>query len=253
MRRRPKLALALLAGVALAGCGGGGGGRQLDVSAAASLKLAFTQYAAVAVKGTTVHYSFAGSDALAAQIEQGLRPDVFASADTALAQALFAKGLVERPRVFAANRLVVAVPRSSPVRSLLALARPGIAIATGTHTVPVGHYTDALLAALPRSLRTRLLANIRDREPDVTGIVGKLTQGAVDAGFLYATDVAATHGALRAIAVPAALSPHVAYAVAVVRGAANAAGARAFASGLLAPGGQALLRRAGFLLEGARP
>ena len=34
-----------------------------------------------------------------------------------------------------------------------------------------------------------ILANVRSEEPDVAGITGKLTQGAVDAGFLYASDV----------------------------------------------------------------
>ena len=39
-----------------------------------------------------------------------------------------------------------------------------------------------------------MLANVRSNEPDVKGIVGKLTQGAVDAGFVYASDVEATGG-----------------------------------------------------------
>ena len=30
---------------------------------------------------------------------------------------------------------------------------------------------------------------MRSNEPDVKGIVGKLTQGAADAGFVYVTDV----------------------------------------------------------------
>ena len=43
---------------------------------------------------------------------------------------------------------------------------------------------------------------MRSNEPDVTGIVGKLTQGAVDAGFVYVTDVNATGGELKAIELP---------------------------------------------------
>ena len=54
--------------------------------------------------------SFAGSDELAAQIRAGAKPDVFAAANTKLPDELFAEGLVERPRVFAANKLVLAVP-----------------------------------------------------------------------------------------------------------------------------------------------
>ena len=43
---------------------------------------------------------------------------------------------------------------------------------------------------------------MRSEEPDVAGITGKLTQGAVDAGFLYASDVRATDGKLKAIELP---------------------------------------------------
>ena len=39
--------------------------------------------------------------------------------------------------------------------------------------------------------RKAILANVRSEEPDVGGITAKLTQGAVDAGFLYVTDVEA--------------------------------------------------------------
>ena len=84
----------------------------LTVSAAASLKAAFTAYGQQFPQAT-VRYSFAGSDMLAAQIEQGVKPDVFASANTKLPDMLYAKGLVSKPVTFAANKLVIAVPAGS--------------------------------------------------------------------------------------------------------------------------------------------
>ena len=48
----------------------------------------------------------------------------------------------------------------------------------------------------------------------MAGITGKLTQGAVDAGFLYVSDVRATDGKLKAIELPDELQPSVAYGVA---------------------------------------
>ena len=69
----------------------------------------------------------------------------------------------------------------------------------------------------------------------------------MDAGFLYATDVAATKGRLRAIALPGALQPQIAYGVAIVKGASHAGAARAFISGLLHGAGRADLLRDGFL------
>ena len=87
---------------------------------------------------------------------------------------------------------------------------------------------------------------MRSEEPDVAGITGKLTQGAVDAGFLYVSDVRATDGALEAIELPDALQPDVAYGVAVVKGAKRPEEARAFIAGLLDGDGADALERAGF-------
>jgi molybdate transport system substrate-binding protein len=236
--------LALVAG-GLAGCGGSSD-TDLKVSAAASLQSAFTEYGKT-LEDIDAHYSFAGSDALAAQIEQGVRPDVFASANAKLPAALYARHLVAKPVVFAGNKLVLAVPAGSDVRSLADLAKPGTTIAVGSATVPVGTYTETVLGRLPAAEKARIAKNIRDREPDVSGIVGKLSEGAVDAGFLYATDVKAAGGKLDAIDLPAALQPSVAYGVAVVDGTPRAAQARAFIAGLLRGTGQSELQKAGFL------
>ncbi len=236
---------ALVLALALAGCGGSSD-PQLDVSAAASLRAALPRYSA-GLHGVTVRYSFAGSDALAAQIEQGVRPSVFASANTKLPDLLYAKHLVQKPVVFAANKLVIAVPRGSRITSLADLERPGTTISIGTPTVPVGDYTTSVLLRMAPARRAALLANVRDRESDVTGIVGKLTQGAVDAGFLYVTDVRAAGGQLRAIALPASLQPVVAYGAAVVNGGPAQAQARAYVTGLTHGAGQEALLAAGFL------
>ncbi len=245
MRMRAPLA-ALGAALALTSCGGGGGGTpDLKVSAAASLKSAFTAYAAT-FDAARVRLSFGGSDVLAAQIRQGARPDVYAAANATLPAALYAEHLVERPVPFARNRLVLAVPAGSAARGLRDLERPGRQLAVGSATVPIGAYTRQVLARLDQSERDLVLANVRSREPDVTGIVGKLTQGAVDGGFVYVTDVRATKGALRAIELPAAIRPQVVYEAAVVRGGDHAAQARAFIDGLLHGRGAAELRVAGF-------
>ena len=74
-----RLALVLLVAV-LAGCGGGSSKPALTVSAAASLKQAFTRYG-TQFRDAQARFSFAGSDALAAQIEQGVKPDVYAAAN----------------------------------------------------------------------------------------------------------------------------------------------------------------------------
>jgi molybdate transport system substrate-binding protein len=252
-------AAAALAAVALiaAGCGGsdraGAGQRPaLTVSAASSLKEAFARYEDE-FAAASVRAQFAGSDELAAQIRQGVRPDVFAAADTELPEALHREGRVETPVVFAGNRLVLAVPVDSPIRSLADAARPGVKLAVGSPGVPVGAYTRKVLARLPPAERQALLDGIRTEEPDVKGVVGKLIQGAVDAGFVYATDVRAAGDALRAVALPDRLQPSVAYAIAVVTGARHPAQARAFIAGLLRGAGRAALDAAGFERPPAAP
>jgi molybdate transport system substrate-binding protein len=232
-----------------AGCGGSDAGANrpdLVVSAASSLKQAFTTYGDE-FKAARVRLSFAGSDELAAQIRQGVRPDVFASANTTLPDQLHAAGLVGRPTVFAGNRLVIAVPAgASKVRSLPDLAKHGVTIAMGSASVPVGSYTRKVLGGLPAAQRRAILANVRSNEPDVSGVVGKVAQGAADAGFVYVTDVKAAGGRLRAIELPASLSPEVVYEAAVVKGTRHPDQARAFLRGLLAGPGRDALAQAGF-------
>ncbi|WP_028063412.1 molybdate ABC transporter substrate-binding protein [Solirubrobacter soli] len=246
-------AVAVLACLALlAGCGSddsppaSGSKPQLTVSAAASLKNAFTSYGQ-GFDAATVRSSFAGSDELAAQIRQGVKPDVFASANTKLPDALYEAGLVEKPIVFAANELVLAVPKDSTVRGLDDLTKKGTTIAMGSESVPVGSYTRKVLDGLPAEKKAAILANVRSNEPDVAGVVGKIAQGAVDAGFVYVTDVEATEGRLRAIDLPADLKPQVAYGVAVVKGAKHPEQAKQFIDGLLSGAGREALDRAGFL------
>jgi molybdate transport system substrate-binding protein len=248
---RGALAAAMVT-VAVAGCGGGtqttaAGKPNLVVSAAASLKAPFTRYA-TQFPQANVRYSFAGSDMLAAQIEQGVKPDLFASANATLPGMLYAKGLVSKPVSFAANKLVIAVPAgSTKVKSVSDLEKSGTTIAIGSATVPIGSYTRTMLSKLGPAQRKKIMANVRSEEPDVSGVVGKLTEGAVDAGFTYVTDVRAAKGALKAIALPASLQPVVAYGIAVVRSAAHPAQAQAFIAGLLNGSGQSDLTAAGFL------
>ena len=149
--------------------------------------------------------------------------------------------------MFAANELVLAVPSDGSVKSLDDLAEPGVTIAMGAESVPVGSYTRKVLDGLPAGERKAILANVRSNEPDVAGVVGKVAQGAVDAGFVYVTDVEAAGGELKAIELPADLKPEVAYGVAVVKGAKHPKQAKQYVDGLLSGAGREALDRAGFL------
>jgi molybdate transport system substrate-binding protein len=234
---RPLLA-ALAAAITLGGCGGDGGSERLVVAAAASLREPLTRCSGAA------RLSFAGSDELAAQIRQGAGVDVYAAANARLPRALFREGRVERPRAFATNELVLAVPDDSPVRRLADLAGGGVDLVIGTPSVPVGAYTRDVLVRLPAAERLAILDNVRSEEPDARSLVGKLTQGAAEAAFVYASDAAAAPG-VRAIRLPRRLRPTVSYAAAVVSRARDRAAARRYVDGLRSGACARALRAAG--------
>ena len=219
--------LALACAALAAGCGdddGGDGGSsdsptRLIVSAASSMTEALEKCALRFgdAENADVRMSFAGSDELAAQIRQGAKVDVFAAANTRLPDDLYADGLLDKPVEFATNEFVLAVRKGSEIDSIGDLTREGTKIVIGSESVPIGSYTREALARLPADQEEAILANVRSNEPDVKGIVGKLTQGAADAGFVYVTDVNATGGELEAIELPADLEPDVTYGAGVVK------------------------------------
>ena len=246
--------LAVLLACVLVGCGDDGDSSgsskpRLVVSAASSMTEALDA-CSPEFADATVRLSFAGSDELAAQIRQGVKPDVYAAANTKLPDALHAEGLLGKPVGFATNELVLAVPAGSEITSVDDLAAKGVTIAIGDESVPIGSYTRETLGKLPAAEGKAILANVRSNEPDVKGIVGKLTQGAVDAGFVYVTDVNAAGSDLKAIELPPDVEPQVTYAAGVVEGAKHLEQARTYVDELLDGPCADALRDAGF---GAAP
>ena len=237
---------ALAVALAIPGCGGDDEPEpRLVVSAASSMTEALTECGRE-FDGANVRLSFGGSDELAAQVRQGVKPDVLASANTSIPEDLHDEGLLSRPAEFATNRLVIAVPRGSDVRETADLRREGMTLAIGSESVPIGAYTREALERLPGDEGELILANVRSNEPDVKGIVGKLTQGAADAGITYVTDVTAAGDALDAIPLPPAVEPDVTYAAGVVRGAKEPELARRFVDELVEGGCADALADAGF-------
>jgi molybdate transport system substrate-binding protein len=228
-------ALVLLA----AGCGGG---RKLTVYAASSLTEVFQKL------DPHARFDFAGSDDLAFQIEQGAGADVYAAADMKYPRALNSKGLVERPQVFARNRLVLIVPRSNPahVRSLNDLRSPHVKLVLTAPGVPAGDYARKVMAAYCGGRAGCLHARTVSEEPDVKGVVAKVALDEADAGFVYATDARAAASKVREVNVPASLQPSIEYGIAVVKHARHRGDAGRFVELVLGTRGRAALEDAGF-------
>lgn len=255
----PMLAAALLAALVV-GCGGGGsssgstegsdggessGGGTMIVLGASSLTEAVTKYGE-SFERATVKPSFAGSDEIAAQIQQGAPADVFASANTSYPEELFEEGLVEKPQVFARNELVIAVLAGSDIKSIADLTKPGTKIVVGDPSVPVGGYTREVLGRLPKAEEETILDNVVSEETEVTSVIAKLEQGAADAGFVYVTDETGAEG-LEPVEIESKLQPRVEYGVAVVKSSDDKSAAEEFVAGLIEGEGQEDLVEAGFL------
>jgi molybdate transport system substrate-binding protein len=212
----------------------------LTIFAAASLTTVFPQIDA------KHHYSFAGSNALAAQIKQGAPADVFASANTSIPQQLYDAGLVEKPVVFTRNALILIVPKSNParIRSVYDLRRDRVKLVVAAPGVPVGDYTRTVLHNLGLD---DALGNVVSNETDVREVLAKVALGEADAGFVYTTDARTVRGKVTTLGIRWSAQPIVQYAVAVVKTSTHKAAARAFVAKLLRPWPQSKLRAAGFL------
>ena len=237
-------AAALLAAVVVAAsCGGGeGAGRDLEdvtVFGAASLTEVFQELA------PNVTFNLAGSDELATQIREGAPADVYAAASPRYPEELFEEGLIEEPQIFATNRLVLIVPADNPagIESVEDLMAEGVKLVVGAEGVPIGDYTRTVLENMEM---TDVLANVVSNEEDVKGVVGKVTSGAADAGFVYVTDAAAAGDDVQAIELPDEAQAVVEYPIAVVADAENADAAREFVELVLGEDGQRALADAGF-------
>ena len=212
----------------------------LTIYAASSLTEVFTSF------DRAQRYSFAGSNALEAQIRNGAPADLFASAAPLNTQRLYRAGRVERPVTFALNRLVLIVPRSNPagIRSVYDLRRKPAKLVVAGAAVPVGGYTRTVLRKMGLS---SVLSKVVSQESDVKAVTGKVALGQADAGFVYATDARPVRTQVSVIRIPAWAQPRIRYEIAVVSRSTHKAAARAWIRKILSPRGQTALRNAGFL------
>lgn len=253
----PRLTIAIA--LALSACGGSVSGdpdraATLTVLGAASLNRAFPAIGrvfAAANAPVEVRFTFAGTDALAAQIEQGAPADVFAGASARYGDQLREEGLIEPYRSFCTNSLAVVVPASNPagIESPEDLARPGVKVVIGLETVPVGTYARTVLGNLDArygsGYSTGVLANVVSNEENAEAVLAKVRLGEADAGFVYVTDARASSDVV-AIDLPSEARATASYPIAVVGASGHREAAQAFVDFVLGSEGQRVLREAGF-------
>jgi molybdate transport system substrate-binding protein len=218
----------------------------ITVFAAASLTGTFTQIGKdfqAANPGTTVTFNFAGSSALATQINSGAPADVFAAASPATMKTVTDAGNgVGTPTVFVRNQLVIAVPKGNPknITSLAGLTAPGVKVALCAVEVPCGAAAKKALDAAGVKLTPVTL------EQDVKSALTKVTLGEVDAALVYRTDAKAAASDVDGIEFPESAGAINDYPIVALKGAPNPAGAAAFVSFVESDKEIAVLVAAGF-------
>lgn len=242
---RRVLALVLV----LAGCGTAQpstSGGEITVFAAASLTESFQQLGEefeAANPGTKVSFNFAGSSALAQQLNQGAPADVFASAAPANMKQVTDTGTITAtPTTFAKNTLQIAVPKGNPgkITGLADFAKGDLKIALCAEQVPCGAAAKKVFAA------AKITPSPDTLEQDVKAVLTKVSLGEVDAALVYRTDVQAAGDKVEGEDFAEASSAVNDYPIAPLAKAPNAATAKAFVDYVLSEKGKKVLAAAGF-------
>ncbi|WP_380165579.1 molybdate ABC transporter substrate-binding protein [Jannaschia sp. R86511] len=218
----------------------------VTVFAAASLTDTFTRLGEgfmAANPDVTVTFSFAGSSALATQVNEGAPADVFAAASPATMQTVVdAGGTDGEPTVLVTNTLQIAVPPDNPgdVTGLVDLTDEARTIALCAVEVPCGAAAQTVFEAAGLTPAPDTL------EQDVRAALSKVELGEVDAALVYRTDVIAAGDAVTGIDVPEADGAVNDYPIAVLSEAPNPGAAQAFVAYVLSEDGLEVLTDAGF-------
>ncbi len=255
------VAVTAAAALSLAGCGSGDTGAstqdtsttttskisgEITVFAAASLTESFTQIGKdfeAEHASVKVTFNFAGSSALATQINQGAPADVFASAAPKNMKDVTDTGAItDDPVTFVTNTLEIAVPKGNPakIKGLEDFAKPDLKIALCAEQVPCGVAAKTVFQAAGITAQPDTL------EQDVKAALSKVSLGEVDAALVYKTDVKAAGDKVEGIEFPESGKAVNSYPIAACAKAPNPDGAKAFVDYVLSDKGKAVLTEAGF-------
>lgn len=239
---------------------------ELVVFAAASLTETLTEiaedYKAVA-PNVTLTFNFDSSGTLKTQIQEGAACDVFLSAgqkqmdqlDAAADPAVNTEGLdfvAEGSRLdLLENKVTLCVPEGNPagITSFddLAdkLAAGTVLMAMGNSDVPVGQYTQKILAYYGLDEAALADAGVLTYGTNVKEVTTQITEASVDCGIVYGTD-AFSAGLSAVDTATAEMCGQVIYPAAVLKTSAHPEEAQAFLDYLSTPEAMAVFEAVGF-------
>lgn len=242
------------------------GETELIVFAAASMTETLTEiaelYKAVA-PGVTLVFNFDSSGTLKTQIQEGAECDVFISAgqkqmnqlDITADPAVNTEGLdmvLDGTRInLLENRVTLCVPEGNP-RGIedfnglaAALKDEDILFAMGNSDVPVGQYTQKILAYYDLSEEELASAGKITYGTNVKEVTTQIAEAAVDCGVVYCTDAFSANLTVMDYAT-AEMCGQVIYPAAVMKASARAEEAQAFLDYLLTDEAMGVFEAVGF-------
>ncbi len=216
--------------------------------AAASLTEALTQIQQSFLAdnpGSELEFSFGGSSSLVQQLAAGAPADVLITADIVTMGAAREGGEVGEAQMLARNRLTMVVEPGNPtaVRTLADLSDPRRVVVLCAVHVPCGRLARAALDS------ARVVVVPRGIEPDVKGVLTKVSLGEADVGIVYATDARSAANVTDTIPIAGADDPKLeaVYLAAVTTTSRQRPLAQAFIDHLLTATAQRSLLDLGFL------
>jgi len=253
--------LALLVAAGLASTAGSlpaaAQGKDVVVFAAASLKNALDDIAGQWQRetGKKVVVSYAASNTLIKQIEQGAPADIFISADLDWMDYGQQKDLIKpdsRSNLLG-NRLVLIAPKDSSVSAIIqpgfdlaALLKGGRLAMGNVDAVPAGKYGKASLEKLG------VWDSVKDKIAQAESVRAALlfvSRGEAPLGIVYQTDATADPSVKIVGTFPENTHPPIIYPVALTKESTNA-DAQAFLNYLRSPAARAAFERQGFTVLG---
>lgn len=202
----------------------------VTVFAAASLKNALDDVAAAyqAETGKSVLISYAGSNALAKQIEEGAPADIFFSADLAWMDYLEQKDLIRKHtrQTLLGNEIVLVAPADSSATITLGsgadiaalLGADGKLAMANVDSVPAGKYGKAALEA--HGIWPSLAGRVVQAE-NVRAALVFVATGEAPLGIVYKTDANSEHKVRSIAAFPADSHPPIVYPIAITAASTN--------------------------------
>ena len=218
----------------------------ITVYAAASLLGTFDEIAATFA--ATYPDAFAvvtydSSAAIAAGVAKGAKIDLFAAADSSQMEKVQAADLMRAPKVvFATDAFEIVVAPGNPkmIADLAGLSKRSIKVGLCEPERPCGRFAR-------RMLKDNGVKLAPVEATDATDVLAQVASGAIDAGIVYGSEIAAAGVEVERIAIPAEINVVAEHSIGIVLASRRDALDTAFVEFLTSPTGQEILKRHGFV------